>query len=116
MKSCAVVPARVLSNVMTTAPASPVPAKSRSFPASSVSLNCGVFGLKKLRGWGSNVTASAGRPCACAISRAAVDHGAVAEMDAIKLPMATTAPFGIAAAAVVSRITIKPGVISKIFI
>ncbi len=71
MKSCAVVPARPLSKVMTTAPASPVPASSRSFEVSSVSRNWGEFGLKKLRGCGSNVTASAGRPCTSPIRSAA---------------------------------------------
>src|SRR5258708_2046166 len=62
MKFCAVVPARAMSKVITTAPASPVPANSRSLAVSSVSLNWGEFGLKKLRGCGSNVTASAGQP------------------------------------------------------
>ncbi len=66
MKSCALVPARAPSKVITTAPSRPVPASSRSFAVSSVSLNCGVCGLKKLRGCGSNVTASApAEPAAC---------------------------------------------------
>src|SRR6267143_1402798 len=64
MKSCAVVPARPLSKVITTAPASPVPASNRSFEVSSVSRNWGEFGLKKLRG---------------------CDNGAVAEVDAIEI-------------------------------
>ena len=42
MKSCAVVPARALSKVMTTAPARPVPAKSRSLLVSLLSRNCGL--------------------------------------------------------------------------
>src|SRR5437899_969221 len=71
MKSCAEVPARVLSNVITTAPSSPVPASSRSLLASSDRRNCGLFGLKKLRGCGSKVTANVGLPWARPIRKAA---------------------------------------------
>ena len=114
MKSCAVVPARPLSKVITTAPESPVPASSRSLLASSVSRNWGVFGLKKLRGCGSKVTASAGRPWARPICRAAAITARWPRWTPSKLPIATTAPLGMAAAGVVSRITVKSDVISGI--
>ena len=41
-----------------------------------------------------------------------VDHGAVAEMDAVEIAHGDHGPLGIAAAGVVSRITVKPVVIS----
>jgi len=110
MKSCADVPARVLSKVITTAPARPVPANSLSLLASSVSLNCGEFGLKKLRGCGSNVTASAdghGR----GPSAARLNHRAVAEVDAVEIAHRHHRPPGNLGQRRVSRITIKPGVI-----
>ena len=91
-------PGPALSKVITTAPASPVPANSRSFPASSVSRNWGVFGLKKLRGCGSKVTASAGRHVPVP---SAARHAITARWPRwtpSKLPIATTIPLGIAAA------------------
>ena len=114
MKSCAEVPARVLSKVITTAPSSPVPASSRSLLASSERRNCGLFGLKKLRGCGSKVTAKAGLPWARPIRKAASITARCPRWTPSKLPMATTAPRGISAAGVVSRITVKPVVISGI--
>src|ERR1700761_5412904 len=107
MKSCAVVPARDLSKVMTTAPASPVPASNRSFPASSVSRNWGEFGLKKLLGCGSKVSAKAGLPWARPIVSAASITARWPRWTPSKLPIATTIPLGIAAWGVESRITIK---------
>ena len=94
MKSCAVVPARVLSKVITTAPFSPVPASSRSLLASSERRNCGLFGLKKLRGCGSKVTANAGLPWARPIRKRGVDHGAVPEMDAVEIAHGDHGPPG----------------------
>src|SRR5437667_12324018 len=111
MKSCAVVPALFLSKVITTAPANADPAKSRSLAVSSLSLNWGEFGLKKLRGCGSNVTASAGRRWVRAICSAAAITARWPRWTPSKLPIATTDPLGIAAAGVVSRITVKPGAI-----
>src|SRR6185295_18380128 len=114
MKSCAEVPARVLSKVITTAPSSPVPASSRSLLASSERRNCGLFGLKKLRGCGSKVMANVGLPWARPIRRAASITARCPRWTPSKLPMATTAPRGISAAGVVSRITVKSVVISGI--
>ena len=94
MKSCAEVPARPLSKVITTAPASPVPASSRSLLVSSVRRNCGLFGLKKLRGCGSKVTAKAGFPWARPMFSAAAYHGAVAEMDAVEIAHGDHRPLG----------------------
>src|ERR1700716_3072654 len=94
MKPWAGVPARALSKVITTAPASPVPASSRSFPASSVSRNWGLFGLKKLRGCGSEGTTRRGRGEGHRQRGPAVgaphlqggrNNGAVAEMHAIEI-------------------------------
>src|SRR6266700_294587 len=110
MKSCALVSALILSKVMTTAPARPVPARSRSFAVSSVSLNWGVFGLKKRRGCGSKVNASAGRPWARPISSAAAMTARWPRWTPSKLPIATTAPLGIALAGVASRIVVKAGI------
>jgi len=67
----------------------------------------GLFGLKKLRGCGSKVTASAGRPWARPICRAAAITARWPRCTPSKLPIATTAPFGMAVAGVVSRITVK---------
>ena len=94
MKSCAEVPARDLSKVITTAPASPVPASSRSLLASSDRRNCGLFGLKKLRGCGSKVTANAGFPWALAHPQGGGDHGAVAQVDAIEIAHGDHGPPG----------------------
>ena len=107
MKSCAVVPARALSKVMTTAPSSPVAASSRSLLVSVVRRNCGLLGLKKLRGCGSKVSAKAGLPRARPICRAAAITARWPRWTPSKLPIATTAPRGISAAGVVSRITVK---------
>src|SRR5262245_39975441 len=107
MKSCAEVPARTLSKVITTAPARPVPAKSLSLLVSVVRRNCGLFGLKKLRGCGSKVTANAGLPCARPICRAAPITARWPRWTPSKLPIATTAPLGMVAAGVVSRITVN---------
>ena len=109
MKSCAVVLARPLSNVITTAPARPVPASRRSLAASSESRNCGVLGLKKLRGCGSKVTAKAGLFYAVpAMRNAAPMTARWPRWTPSKLPIATTHPRGMGAlAGVVSRITLK---------
>src|SRR5215475_3386111 len=115
MKSCAEVPARVLSKVITTAPARPVPARSRSLLVSVVRRNCGLFGLKKLRGCGSNVTAKAGWPCARPIRSAAPITARWPRWTPSKLPIATTAPLGIVEAGVVSRITVNLDVILRGF-
>ncbi len=48
------------------------------------------------------------------IRRAAVDHGAVAEMDAVEIAHGDHRPAGDRGGGVVSRITVKPGVISGI--
>src|SRR3954470_24015506 len=85
MKSCAEVPARVLSKVITTAPASPVPASSRSLLASSERRNCGLLGLKKLRGCGSKVTAKNGFARGGAHSQGRINHGPVPQMDAVEI-------------------------------
>src|ERR1700738_1472198 len=114
MKSCAEVPARALSKVITTAPSGPVPANNLSLAASSVRRNWGVWGLKKLRGCGSKVTASAGRVCARLICSARAITARWPRCTPSKLPSATTVPLGIAAAGVVSLITVKPGVISGV--
>ena len=50
-----------------------------------MSLNCGVFGLKKLRGCGSKVTASAGLAMRAPHLQRGGDHRAVAEMDAVEI-------------------------------
>ena len=94
MKSCADVPARPLSKVITTAPASPVPASSLSLLVSSVRRNCGLFGLKKLRGCGSKVTAKAGLPMGAAHVQGGGDHGPVAEMDAVEIAHRDHRPLG----------------------
>src|SRR5690349_11036227 len=107
MKSCAEVPARALSKVITTAPASPVPASNRNLLVSVVSRNCGLFGLKKLRGCGSKVKAKAGLSWARPIRSAAPITARWPRWTPSKLPIATTVPLGIAEAGVVSRITVN---------
>jgi len=72
-----------------------VPAKRRSLLVSSERRNCGLFGLKKLRGCGSKVTASAGLPWALPIARAAVITARWPRWTPSKLPIATTAALGI---------------------
>src|SRR5215475_14225881 len=114
MKSCAEVPARALSKVITTAPASPVPASNRNLLVSVVRRNCGLLGLKKLRGCGSKVTAKAGLPCARPIRSAAPITARWPRWTPSKLPIATTAPLGIAEAGVWSRMTVKSLVISTV--
>src|SRR6185369_9404372 len=94
--------------------ASPVPANSRSLLVSSERRNWGLFGLKKLRGCGSKVTAKAGLPWLRPICRAAAITARWPRWTPSKLPMATTAPLGIASAGVVSRMTVKPFVIAGI--
>ena len=79
------VPARALSKVITTAPSSPVPASSRSLVVSSERRNCGLFGLKKLRGCGSKVTRQGRLAVGAAHLQGGGDHGAVAEMDAVEI-------------------------------
>src|SRR2546429_2996217 len=115
MKACAVVPARALSKVITTAPARPVAARSLSLLASVVRRNCGLLGLKKLRGCGSKVSAKAGLPRARPICSAADITARWPRWTPSKLPIATTAPLGIAAAGVVSRMTVKSDGISGNF-
>ena len=85
MKCCAVVPARPLSKVITTAPESPVPASSRSLLASSVSRNWGVFGLKKLRGMGLEGHRQRRPAMGAAHLQGGRNHRAVAEMDAVEI-------------------------------
>ena len=68
---------------------------------------------EKLRGCGSKVTANAGFPCAWPIRSAASITARWPRWTPSKLPIATTAPRGIAAAGVVSRITVNSGVISR---
>jgi hypothetical protein len=66
-----------LSKVITTAPASPVPANSRSFAASSVSLNWGRVGFERQR----QRSLTVGTPHL----QGGFDHRAVAEVDAIEV-------------------------------
>ena len=110
MKSCAVVPARLLSKVITTVPASPVTASSRSLLVSSVSLNWGEFGLKKLRVRLERYRQRGPAMRARHLQRRG-DDGTVAEVDAVEITHRNHRSLGIAAAGVVSRITIKPGAI-----
>ena len=100
--------------IMITAPASPVPASNLSFAVSSLRRNCGVVGLKKRRGCGSKVSASAGRPCALPISRAAAMTARWPRWMPSKLPIATTIPFGIAEGGVWSRMIVKTRGISGV--
>ena len=106
MKSCAVVPARALSKVITTAPARPVAARSLSLLASVVRRNCGLLGLKKLRGCGSKVSAAAGLPSERARESAAAITVLCPRCTPSKLPMATAALRNVSTGAQ-SRTTLK---------
>ena len=92
MKSSAEVLARPASNVMTTAPSSPVAASRRNLSRSLESWNSVSCGLKKSRGCGAKVKAAALRPSFLARLSAAPMTARWPRCTPSKLPTATTAP------------------------
>ena len=77
--------ASAASNRSTMAPESPVAANRRSLAASSVRRNSGSCGRRKLRGWGSKVSAAAGRAERAGARARRRDHRPVALMHAVEI-------------------------------